>query len=100
MTAADGARELLEAYRRANLYAGEQFESDRFIRLKHLQLLLENGDLGADLRRRTGCGTRSRMIFTETERLKDAYLVDVEPRTDERGFFARAGSKTSSPRPD
>lgn len=29
------------------------------------------------------------MIFTETE-LKDAYLVDVEPQTDERGFFSRA----------
>ena len=57
-TAADGARELLEAYRRANLTL-EQFESDRFIRLKHLQLLLENGDLGADLR------WRSRAAYSE-----------------------------------
>ena len=29
------------------------------------------------------------MIFTETP-LKGAYLVDLEHRTDERGFFARA----------
>jgi dTDP-4-dehydrorhamnose 3,5-epimerase len=29
------------------------------------------------------------MIFTETE-LPGAYLIDLEPRTDERGFFARA----------
>jgi dTDP-4-dehydrorhamnose 3,5-epimerase len=29
------------------------------------------------------------MIFTPTE-LADAYVVDLEPRSDERGFFARA----------
>jgi dTDP-4-dehydrorhamnose 3,5-epimerase len=29
------------------------------------------------------------MTFTETE-LPGAYLIDLEPRTDERGFFARA----------
>ncbi|HLO13704.1 MAG TPA: dTDP-4-dehydrorhamnose 3,5-epimerase [Anaerolineales bacterium] len=29
------------------------------------------------------------MIFTET-RLKGAFTIDLEPRTDERGFFARA----------
>ena len=29
------------------------------------------------------------MIFTETK-LKGAFLIDIEPRTDERGFFARA----------
>jgi dTDP-4-dehydrorhamnose 3,5-epimerase len=29
------------------------------------------------------------MIFTETA-LKGAYIIDVEPRTDSRGFFARA----------
>ena len=29
------------------------------------------------------------MIFTETA-LKGAYIIDLEPRTDERGFFARA----------
>ena len=28
------------------------------------------------------------MIFTPT-RLGDAYLIDVEPHTDERGFLAR-----------
>ena len=29
------------------------------------------------------------MIFTETA-LKGAYIIDIEPRTDSRGFFARA----------
>ena len=29
------------------------------------------------------------MIFTETK-LKGAFIIDLEPRTDERGFFARA----------
>src|ERR1700742_952130 len=29
------------------------------------------------------------MIFTETK-LKGAYIIDIERRTDERGFFARA----------
>ncbi|MGH8264684.1 MAG: dTDP-4-dehydrorhamnose 3,5-epimerase [Steroidobacteraceae bacterium] len=29
------------------------------------------------------------MIFTET-RLKGAFIIDIEPRRDERGFFARA----------
>jgi dTDP-4-dehydrorhamnose 3,5-epimerase len=29
------------------------------------------------------------MIFTETN-LKGSYIIDVEPRTDSRGFFARA----------
>ena len=29
------------------------------------------------------------MIFTETP-LKGAYLIDLEKRGDERGFFARA----------
>jgi len=29
------------------------------------------------------------MIFTETE-LKDAFIIDIEKREDERGFFARA----------
>ena len=29
------------------------------------------------------------MIFTETK-LKGAYIIDIEPRTDARGFFARA----------
>lgn len=28
------------------------------------------------------------MIFTQTE-LKDAYIIDIERRSDERGFFAR-----------
>jgi dTDP-4-dehydrorhamnose 3,5-epimerase len=29
------------------------------------------------------------MIFTETK-LKGAFIIDIEPRADERGFFARA----------
>ena len=29
------------------------------------------------------------MLFTETK-LRGAYIIDLEPRTDERGFFARA----------
>jgi dTDP-4-dehydrorhamnose 3,5-epimerase len=29
------------------------------------------------------------MIFTETK-LKGAFIIDLEPRTDDRGFFARA----------
>lgn len=29
------------------------------------------------------------MIFTET-RLQDAFLIDINPHTDERGFFARS----------
>jgi nucleoside-diphosphate-sugar epimerase len=44
-----GAEELLEAYRSVRL-TREQFESDRYIRLKHLRLLLDEGRLGPDLR--------------------------------------------------
>jgi len=29
------------------------------------------------------------MIFTETN-LKDAFIIDLDRKTDERGFFARA----------
>jgi hypothetical protein len=48
-TARTGAEELAAAYRAANLdLAG--FESDRFIRLKRLRLLLERGDLDSALR--------------------------------------------------
>ncbi len=48
-TARRGAEELLEAYRSVDLTL-EQFESDRYIRLKHLRKLLERGELGDDLR--------------------------------------------------
>jgi nucleoside-diphosphate-sugar epimerase len=48
-TARAGAQELLDAYRAAGLTL-EQFESDRFIRLKRLRLLLERGDLDLTLR--------------------------------------------------
>ena len=48
-TARRGAEELFEAYRSVDLTL-EQFESDRYIRLKHLRKLLEGGELGDDLR--------------------------------------------------
>ncbi len=48
-TARAGAQELLDAYRIAGM-TREQFESDRYIRLKHLRLLLEQGDLDDQLR--------------------------------------------------
>jgi nucleoside-diphosphate-sugar epimerase len=48
-TARRGAEELLEAYRSVDLTL-EQFESDRYIRLKHLRKLLESGELDEQLR--------------------------------------------------
>ena len=48
-TARDGAREVLDAYREVNLTL-EEFEGDRYIRLKHLRLLLERGELDHELR--------------------------------------------------
>jgi nucleoside-diphosphate-sugar epimerase len=48
-TAARGARELYDAYVRAGLTL-EQFEGDRYIRLKHLKLLLDRGRLDTGLR--------------------------------------------------
>lgn len=48
-TARDGARELANAYRAAGLTL-EQFESDRFTRLKRLRALLERGELDQTLR--------------------------------------------------
>jgi nucleoside-diphosphate-sugar epimerase len=52
-TAARGAAELHEAYRAAGLTL-EQFEGDRYIRLKHLKLLLDRGSLDDVLRWRSG----------------------------------------------
>jgi nucleoside-diphosphate-sugar epimerase len=53
-TARAGAQEVLDAYREISL-TFHQFDSDRFIRLKHLRLLLESGALDAELRwRRRG----------------------------------------------
>jgi nucleoside-diphosphate-sugar epimerase len=52
-TAKRGAAELHEAYRRAGLTL-EQFEGDRYIRLKHLRLLLDRGSLDDVLRWRAG----------------------------------------------
>jgi nucleoside-diphosphate-sugar epimerase len=48
-TARDGAQEVLDAYREVNL-TREQFESDRYIRLKRLRRLLDAGKLDAELR--------------------------------------------------
>lgn len=48
-TARRGAEELYDAYRTAGLTL-DQFEGDRFIRLKHLKLLLDRGSLDGALR--------------------------------------------------
>jgi nucleoside-diphosphate-sugar epimerase len=48
-TARQGARELLDAYREINL-TREEFEGDRYIRLKRLRLLLDRGELDPELR--------------------------------------------------
>jgi nucleoside-diphosphate-sugar epimerase len=48
-TALEGARELLDAYRSVGLTL-DQFESDRFTRLKRLTFLLERGELDPELR--------------------------------------------------
>lgn len=48
-TARRGAEELYDAYRTAGLTLDE-FEGDRFIRLKHLKLLLDRGSLDGALR--------------------------------------------------
>jgi nucleoside-diphosphate-sugar epimerase len=48
-TARDGAREMLEAYREVGLTL-EQFEGDRYVRLKRLRVLLDRGELDPDLR--------------------------------------------------
>lgn len=47
-----GAQELLEAYRRREL-TFEEFDSDRYTRLKRIRTLRENGELDEDLRRRS-----------------------------------------------
>jgi nucleoside-diphosphate-sugar epimerase len=52
-TARAGAEEMLEAYRGIGLTL-EEFESHRFIRLKHLKQLLDSQVLGTDLRWRAG----------------------------------------------
>jgi nucleoside-diphosphate-sugar epimerase len=48
-TAREGARELLAAYRTINMTL-EDFQSHKYVRLKHLQLLLEHRFLDDDLR--------------------------------------------------
>ena len=48
-TASEGAKELVAAYREAGLTL-DQFEGDRFVRLRRLRRLLDEGRLDADLR--------------------------------------------------
>jgi nucleoside-diphosphate-sugar epimerase len=48
-TARDGAQEVLDAYREVDLTL-EDFEGDRYVRLKHLRLLLDRGELDPELR--------------------------------------------------
>jgi len=48
-TAREGARELVDAYREANLSL-DTFQGDRFVRLAHLKLLIEKRELSDDLR--------------------------------------------------
>jgi nucleoside-diphosphate-sugar epimerase len=48
-TARDGAQEVLDAYREVDLTL-EDFEGDRYIRLKRLRLLLDRGELDPELR--------------------------------------------------
>jgi nucleoside-diphosphate-sugar epimerase len=47
--AREGARELVDAYREANLSL-DTFQGDRFVRLAHLKLLIAKRDLSDDLR--------------------------------------------------
>jgi nucleoside-diphosphate-sugar epimerase len=57
-TAREGARELFDAYREVNLGL-ESFQGDRFVRLAHLKLLLEQERVGDDLRwRQSGEGPK------------------------------------------
>jgi nucleoside-diphosphate-sugar epimerase len=48
-SARDGARELFDAYRKANLTL-DTFQGDRFVRIARLKLLIEKRALGDDLR--------------------------------------------------
>ena len=54
-TARDGARELFDAYREANLNL-DTFRGDRFVRIARLKLLIEKRDLDDDLRWRQAAG--------------------------------------------
>ena len=95
-----GAEQLYAAYRRSALTL-EEFEGPRYQRIGHIQKLIADGILAGDLRHcaTTDPGSRARlragkqlgdvMIFTETK-LKGAFIIDLERREDERGFFARA----------
>jgi nucleoside-diphosphate-sugar epimerase len=56
-TARAGAQEVLDAYREVDLTL-EQFESERYIRLKRLHLLLSRGELDAQLRWRRPADVR------------------------------------------
>jgi nucleoside-diphosphate-sugar epimerase len=58
-TAQQGARELADAYRTYGLTI-DDLHGGRFLRLNHLKHLIQTGELGADLRRRTLRGDESR----------------------------------------
>lgn len=47
-----GARELIDAYRRVDL-TWDDFEGDRYVRLRRLRSLLDHGELDPDLRRQS-----------------------------------------------
>ena len=66
------------------------FTGDRFTRLARLSTLLADGRLDGELRWQSRSRLRYRcMIFTETT-LAGAFVIDLERREDDRGYFARA----------
>ncbi len=106
-TARKGAQELYDSYRAAGFTATD-LNSGRYFRIHSIRQLLEEGRLDLSLRwtrvlrhqngspsersaRWFGCRAKrsiATIIFTETK-LKGAFLIDLEKRTDQRGFFAR-----------
>ena len=87
-----GARQLYEAYKRIGLKL-EDFEGPALSPHRPAQAAAcAGGQPGrADLRWRTPqlAPRPQAMIFTETK-LKGAFIIDLERREDNRGFFARA----------
>ena len=86
----DGAARRARGHRRPARPRPDAATSSRataFIRLRRIDTLLARGDLDQlAAPRRVPC--RGSMIFTETE-LPGAYVLDLERREDQRGFFAR-----------
>ena len=84
-----GAEQLAAAYNAAGLDEAE-FRGDRFTRLLRLKKLLAEHTVDDELRRLEPAGARAgSMIFTESD-LAGAFIIDLERREDDRGFFARA----------